>query len=69
MVVRRVEEAAVDALVSRAVSLVGALDAELAVGQRIAGHLDPAEASRVRSANRNMSKSISALKTLFMQPM
>src|SRR5215213_3541373 len=44
MVIRRVEEAAVDALIGRAVALVGALDRELTVRQRIAGHLDAAEA-------------------------
>src|SRR4029077_12688477 len=44
MLVRCIEEAPVDALVGRPVSLVGTLDAELAVRQRIAGHLDPTEA-------------------------
>src|SRR3954447_9007417 len=40
-----VEEAAVDAAVGLALALVGALDRELAVGQRLAGHLDAAEAA------------------------
>ena len=43
-VVRRIEEAPVDALVAGPLALVGPLDAELAMRQRIAGHLDPAEA-------------------------
>src|SRR5215475_11022329 len=40
-----VEEAAVDAAVGLARALVGALDRELAVGQRLACHLDAAEAA------------------------
>ena len=37
----------IDAAVGGAVALVGALDRELAVGQRLAGHLDAAEAARL----------------------
>src|SRR4051794_18219921 len=44
MLVRRIVEATVHALIGGSVPLVGALDTELAVRQRIAGHLDPAEA-------------------------
>src|SRR5581483_255680 len=44
VILRRVEEAAVDALVRGPVALVGPLDAELAVRERLAGHLDAAEA-------------------------
>ena len=66
---RAVEEAAVDALEGRALALVGALHRELALRQRVAGHLDAAEAAAPGSASRNMSRSISPLKTLFMQPM
>src|SRR5215469_1615877 len=40
-----IEEAAVDAVIGLARALVGALDRELAVGQRRAGHLHPAEAA------------------------
>src|SRR5512144_635094 len=43
VIVGSVEEAAVDALVRRAGALVGPLHAELAMGQRLAGHLDAAE--------------------------
>src|SRR5688500_12524140 len=41
-----VEEPPVDALERRPVALVGLLDRELALGERVAGHLDPAEAAR-----------------------
>src|SRR3954447_19372158 len=40
-----IEEAAVDAAVGVALSLIGPLDRELAVGQWLAGHLDAAEAA------------------------
>src|SRR5215475_3620612 len=40
-----VEEAAVDAAVGLPFALVGALDRELAVGQRLTCHLDAAEAA------------------------
>src|SRR4051794_31448591 len=43
--VAAVEEAAVDAAVGLAAALVGLLDRELAVGQRLAGHLHAAEAA------------------------
>src|SRR6476469_5423968 len=44
-----VEEAAVDAAVGLAFPLVGALDRELAVRQRLAGHLHAAEAARLQN--------------------
>src|SRR5436309_431469 len=40
-----VEEATVDAAVGLALALVGALDRELTVRQRLAGHLNAAEAA------------------------
>src|SRR5262249_23951829 len=43
LVVWSVEEAAVDAFVGGPIALVGLLDAELAVRERVASHLDPAE--------------------------
>src|SRR3954468_4360894 len=43
-VVRSIEEAAVDALVTWSITLVCPLDAELTMGQRGAGHLDSPEA-------------------------
>src|SRR4029077_1684338 len=45
--VSAIEEAAVDAVVALARPLVGPLDRELAVRQRLAGHLDATETARL----------------------